>query len=197
MRSTRGRGGDDVPTSLFGLDDVPRQAKKKKRNEPLRTQTGKKTADEEPSEERLCLLDAVQPGLLAGEASRQMTPKLSKAQWLSVRQVRMIGHWSDQHIVDSFKIEPPTAADPYYFWIHWDTALGRKGLDKCGWQVSDLNKHLMNGKLQFKCDHHQVFTTSFHDGEGVHMSGSKLRNLHPCLLILLHSSSHACCAGVM
>ena len=32
MRSTRGRGGDGVPTSLFGLDDIENK-KKKKRNE--------------------------------------------------------------------------------------------------------------------------------------------------------------------
>ena len=166
MRSTRRRSDDDVPTSLFGLDDVPRQPKKKKRNEKngdaQQSPAGKQKAAPSAQRRRRSAPapdNAAQPALPAAAAS-QMISKLSKAQWLSVRQVRMTGHWSDQPSVDSIKIVPPTAADPYYFWIHWDTALGRADCDKCGWQVSDLNKHLMSGKLQFKCDHHTAFTTS-------------------------------------
>ena len=76
--------------------------------------------------------------------------KLSKAQWLQVAQVKMTGHWSNQEEVESFKVVNPSVSDPYYFWMYWDTPAGRDGLDRCGWQVADLNKHLLSGKLTFK-----------------------------------------------
>ena len=76
--------------------------------------------------------------------------KLSKAQWLQVAQVKMTGHWSNQEEVESFKVVHPSVSDPYYFWMYWDTPAGRDGLDRCGWQVADLNKHLLSGKLTFK-----------------------------------------------
>jgi hypothetical protein len=172
MRSTRGRGGEDVPTSLFGLDDVETQPKKKckeKKGVAQQCSAGNRkpgTLQDEPAATvQDELAEKVPPNGVKGKESDSVQKntilKLSKAQWLRVQQVRMVGHWADHPDVVSYKIERPTASDPYYFWIHWDTAAGRAGCDKCGWQVAELNKHLISGKLQFKYDHRKQFTTCF------------------------------------
>ena len=79
-----------------------------------------------------------------------MVSKLTKNQWLQVVQVKAIGLWENDPEVVSHKIIRPTVADPYYFWIHWNTPEGKAGKDRVGWEVKDLNKHLLKGNLMFK-----------------------------------------------
>ena len=69
---------------------------------------------------------AVQTAILPTEKTRRQITKLSKAQWRQVKQVKMLDHWGDDPEVVSFKIEQPTVADPYYFWVYWDTPKHQK-----------------------------------------------------------------------
>jgi hypothetical protein len=171
MVGTRQRGGTSVK-DLFRLDDPPTHLTSKP-NPPKKT--GSALPRTAPSGARARAIaknpkpsgrsGRKQEGVAAdgggghrgedggggqGVGGHGAVKKLTKHEWKRVVQIKMIGHWEDNPEVETFKIEYPTVADPYYFWLHWDTPLGRQGLDKCGYQVSDLNKFLLAGKLVFK-----------------------------------------------
>jgi hypothetical protein len=182
MRKTRRHHGDaSIPASLFGLDELERGGKKKGQKkctsksdtspqptsvatESLRESGGALGREMVEGEEAVhTTRDMVQTAILSTEKTASIT-KLTKVQWRQVTQVKMLDHWGDDPEVVSFKIEQPTVADPYYFWVYWDTPKGREGFDRCGWQVADMNRFLLGGKLLFKCANDKEFTTSFVHG---------------------------------
>ena len=160
-RQTRQRPGDNVPESLFGLDDAPatRLPSSKK---------SKKEAAASAPEETKEVKEKTKPSSKAGKKAVKEEPpppppppaptsdvvgqiaRLTKAQWCQVAQIKMINRWADAPNVVSHKIIPPSIIEPHYFWIYWDTPEGHHGKDQCGWAVTDLNKHLKEGGLLFR-----------------------------------------------